>query len=128
MSKPRNPVGWFEIYVQDVPRAKAFYEAVLGVSLERLATPVGDISEMWAFPMQREGSGASGALVKMPGGPSGGNTTIVYFTCDDCAREASRAVANKGEIKREKTSIGEFGYIALVSDPEGNVVGLHSTR
>ena len=23
-----NPVGWFEIYVQDINRAKAFYEAV----------------------------------------------------------------------------------------------------
>ena len=23
-----NPVGWFEIYVQDMERAKAFYEAV----------------------------------------------------------------------------------------------------
>lgn len=28
-----NPVGWFEIYVQDMPRAKAFYEAVLGFAL-----------------------------------------------------------------------------------------------
>ena len=26
-----NPVVWFEIYVQDMPRAKTFYEKVLGV-------------------------------------------------------------------------------------------------
>jgi predicted enzyme related to lactoylglutathione lyase len=25
-----NPVGWFEIYVDDMPRAKAFYETVFG--------------------------------------------------------------------------------------------------
>ncbi len=25
----RNPVGWFEIYVQDLDRAKNFYEHVL---------------------------------------------------------------------------------------------------
>ena len=25
-----NPVGWFEIYVQDMPRARKFYESVLG--------------------------------------------------------------------------------------------------
>jgi hypothetical protein len=30
----QNPVGWFEIYVQDMPRAKAFYEAVLALTLE----------------------------------------------------------------------------------------------
>ena len=26
-----NPVAWFEIYVQDMTRAKAFYESVFGV-------------------------------------------------------------------------------------------------
>ena len=31
-----NPVGWFEIYVQDMGRAKAFYEAVFDVTLEEL--------------------------------------------------------------------------------------------
>ena len=34
-----NPVCWFEIYVQDMPRAKAFYEGVLGVTLDRLPGP-----------------------------------------------------------------------------------------
>ncbi len=33
----RNPVGWFEIYVQDMDRAKAFYENVLSRTLEALA-------------------------------------------------------------------------------------------
>ena len=35
----QNPVGWFEIYVQDMPRATAFYQTVLGVTLEKLPTP-----------------------------------------------------------------------------------------
>ena len=30
-----NPVRWFEIYVQDMDRAKAFCEAVLGTRFER---------------------------------------------------------------------------------------------
>jgi predicted enzyme related to lactoylglutathione lyase len=28
-----NPVGWFEIYVQDMDRATKFYESVLGIKL-----------------------------------------------------------------------------------------------
>ena len=64
-----NPVGWFEIYVQDAARARAFYEAVFQITLQRL--PVQDI-EMWAFGMDPEAHGSSGALVKMPGVPSGG--------------------------------------------------------
>ena len=48
-----NPVGWFEIYVQDMPRAKAFYEAVFQTKLEQLENPdpieFGEM-EMWTFP------------------------------------------------------------------------------
>ena len=66
-----NPVGWFEIYVKDMKRAKAFYEVVFQTKLEKLDTPAGDISEMWSFPMQQNGAGAAGALVSMEGGPFG---------------------------------------------------------
>ena len=122
-----NPIAWFEIYVQDMPRAKAFYEAVLQGELNHLpnlnlkAFP--DI-EMWAFPMSTENYG--GALVKMAGRPSGGNSTLVYFACEDCAVEAARAAANGGSILKEKVSIGEYGFIAMVYDTEGNMIGLHS--
>jgi predicted enzyme related to lactoylglutathione lyase len=123
-----NPVGWFEIYVQDMERAKAFYEAVLGVQLSRLGSP--DI-EMWGFPMHQAGSGASGSLVRMPGFPSGGNSSnsvLVYFSCADCAVEAAKAAKAGGKIQREKMSIGPYGHIALVVDTEGNMIGLHSMQ
>ena len=34
-----NPVGWVEIYVQDMERAKKFYESVLRLALQKLNTP-----------------------------------------------------------------------------------------
>lgn len=120
-----NPVGWFEIYVQDMVRAKTFYEAVLGVQLSRLDSPGMD---MMAFPMDSAAYGASGALVHMPGFASGANSVLVYFSCTDCAVEAARAVGAGGRIQKEKTSIGQFGFIALVFDTEGNMVGLHSMQ
>jgi uncharacterized protein len=120
-----NPVGWFEIYVQDMGRAKAFYESVFGVELARLA---GTDLEMWAFPPLPERHGAPGALVRMPGFPSGANSVIVYFTCADCAVEAAKAARSGGKIQKEKSSIGQYGYIALVVDTEGNMIGLHSLR
>ena len=51
----RNPVGWFELYVRDIKRAKAFYEKVLGVSLTLLKQSGGSLENMWAFPMNRDG-------------------------------------------------------------------------
>jgi len=119
-----NPVRWFEIYVQDMARAKAFYEGVFGHKLEKLNS--GDI-EMWGFPMDRTRSGTSGSLVRMPGVASGGNSTVVYFASDDCATEASRVVAAGGRVHRDKTSIGQYGFIVLAVDTEGNMFGIHST-
>ena len=81
---------------------------------------------MWAFPSSMENYGATGSLVKLPGCPSGGNSTLIYFACEDCAVEAARAAANGGSIYKEKMSIGEYGFIALVYDTEGNMIGLHS--
>ena len=120
-----NPVGWFEIYVQDMARAKAFYEKVFDGTLQKLEGPD---DEMWAFPMQDNKWGAAGALVRMAGCPSGGNSTMVYFSCDDCAVEAARAGESGGKVVREKFSIGPYGFIALVTDTEGNMIGLHSMR
>jgi predicted enzyme related to lactoylglutathione lyase len=120
-----NPVGWFEIYVEDMQRAKAFYEKVLDGKLSKLE---GTELEMWAFPMKQEGVGAPGALVRMPGFPSGANSVLVYFTCEDCAVEAGRAAKAGGKIEKAKFSIGQYGFIALVVDTEGNMIGLHSMK
>ena len=120
-----NAVGWFEIYVQEMDRARAFYESVFSTRLDRLESPE---IEMWAFSMQQGEPGAAGALVRMPGYPSGGNSTLVYFTCSDCAVEAKRASESGGAIFKDKFSIGQYGFIALVTDTEGNMIGLHSLQ
>lgn len=120
-----NPVGWFEIYVQDMQRAKNFYEAVFETRLEKLISP--DI-EMWAFPMQREGTGAAGSLVHIPGVPSGGNSTLVYFSCEDCSVQEERIRKQGGQIHKSKFSIGQYGFIVLALDTENNMIGLHSMK
>ena len=52
-----NAVRWFEIYVQDMARARRFYETVLGVKLEQIG-PVDQDLEMWAFQMSPDRPGA----------------------------------------------------------------------
>jgi predicted enzyme related to lactoylglutathione lyase len=127
MIMANNPVGWFEIYVQDMARAKRFYETVFKVALEKLATPAPGL-DMWSFPMSMERYGAPGALVKMEGVPSGGNSVLVYFSCEDCAVEAGRIAEAGGRIEKAKFSIGQYGFIALGFDTEGNMIGLHSLK
>lgn len=120
-----NPVGWFEISVNDMTRAKAFYEGVFGVKLTRIEGPG---NEMWGFPSNMEGYGASGCLSLTKEPLARGAGTLVYFSCTDCAVEAARAARQGGKLAQEKTSIGPYGHYALVIDTEGNRIGLHSMQ
>ena len=125
----RNPVGWFEIYVQDMARAQRFYESVLGIQLSSLDAPpdTGEIA-MMAFPMEMTLPGAAGALVKMDGFTSGQNSVLVYFSCADCGVEAGRVTSSGGRVEKEKMPIGQYGFCALAYDTEGNMFGLHSMK
>ena len=123
-----NPVVWFEIYVDDLPRAQKFYEKVFNVALTELPTPdsVNDGMKMLAFPQDMERMGAGGVLVKMEGFKAGGNSTLVYFGSEDCANEERRVVEAGGQILTSKQSLGEYGFMVLAHDTEDNMFGIHS--
>lgn len=127
MDTANNPVGWFEIYVSDMARARAFYTAVFGRPLVQLPE-IGEGGEMFAFQWVEGAAGAAGALVRHPlGGPAKGGT-MVYFSCLDVTNEANRAAQAGGKICQPKMAIGQYGYIALIEDSEGNMIGLHSMQ
>ncbi len=124
-----NPVSWFEIQVQDMARAVAFYESVLGVTLTNLPMP-GEVGgmEMCVFPGEMEKPGSSGALVKMEGSSRGPGGTLVYFECADCAVEESKAVPAGGKVLQAKMDLGPYGFCSVIEDTEGNPIGLHSMQ
>jgi uncharacterized protein len=132
MTKQSNPVTWFEIYVQDMHKAKAFYEIVLAIQMADLEIPsdmesVNDF-QMLAFPWVQGAPNATGALVKAKGVPSGGNSTLVYFTSEDCSIEEGRVENAGGKVIKPKFQIGEHGYCSICMDTDGNVFGLHSMK
>ena len=122
-----NAVVWFEIYVEDMTRAVRFYEEVLDQKLEPLNDPTGE-SQMMAFSADMEKYGAAGALVKADYGKPCPGGTQVYFSVEDCAVQQERLVKAGGAIVRPKFSIGEFGFIVLGQDSEGNIIGFNSMK
>lgn len=125
----KNPFTWIEIYVDDMPRAQAFYENMLQINMIPMQTP-GDFVglEMLSFPWANGESNISGALCKMDNMKPGAGGTLAYFACDDCAVETARAEAAGGQVLQPKMQLGEHGFCSVVMDTEGNSIGLHSMK
>ena len=124
----KNAIGWFDIYVSNMDRATAFYEAVFKQSLEVMQDPTDSQVEMKSFPTDMALYGAGGALVQRQGAQPGIGGTTVYFGVQDCAVEESRVSGAGGQVIQKKLSIGEFGWISLCVDTEGNMFGLSSMQ
>lgn len=123
----RNPVVWFEIYVDNLERAKRFYQMTFDTNLTELPNPTEDGATMLAFPMNMESKNmASGALVHMKGIKAGSNSTVVYFHSKNCSKEEERIELAGGKVVQGKMSLGEFGFAVLGEDTEGNIFGIHS--
>lgn len=119
-------VGFFDIYVNDMDRAQTFYEKVLDTKLSPMGDPNDATVEMRSFGDDFASHGAGGALVKLEFAQPGPGGSMVYFTCDDCEVEQARATDAGGSIIKAKYSIGDHGFVAIISDTEGNMIGLHS--
>lgn len=120
-----NPVGWFEIAVNDIARAQKFYETLFGVSMKREDS---EGYEMAWFPSDMSVKGIPGALMKgYPYTPSASGT-VVYFTCPDINATLTLGEHLGSKIILPKKSIGEYGTIAWLTDSEGNIIALHTVK
>lgn len=129
MEAKNNPVGWFELYVDDMSRARKFYSEVFGFEMQDAEIPSGmDEMQMVFFPFNHTAAGCPGALVKMEGVKPGTGGTMIYFSCENCAAEESRVKKEGGKVIRSKFAIGDYGFCSLVTDTEGNMIGLHSMK
>ena len=120
-------VVWFDIYVDQIERAEGFYKTVLGAEMEDMIDPTGE-TEMKSFVSNMGAYGAAGALVKARYAKPGPGGTQIYFSVEDCATQQARIEAAGGQVIRPKFPIGEFGYVTLAQDTEGNMIGFNSLK
>jgi predicted enzyme related to lactoylglutathione lyase len=120
-----NPVGWFDLNVANLDRAKKFYETVFNLTLTDLPIEWGKQS---LFPFNHESANISGALVEKADFVPSSNNTVIYFETKDCLAEEKRIEQSGGKVVQPKMNIGEFGFISTFIDTEGNTVGLHSRK
>ncbi len=124
----------FEIHVNDMDRAKAFYEGLFGWRIEPV--PMGQ--EMayhlisgpgFSDPGDLEGSLTGGMMLRMgasapAGAPVRGGT--MTFDVADCDERYAWALAHGGSEAMPPETMPGVGRFAYVEDGQGNIVGFLS--
>lgn len=121
-----NALNWFEIPAKNFVRAKAFYDAVLGIEISVMPHPT---MKYGIFPADMMNGQVGGGLAEGEGFEPSEKGTLVYLNGgEDLAVPLSKVVAAGGKIVLPKTSIGNNGFMAQFIDTEGNKVALHSMK
>lgn len=119
-----NIATWFELPVNNMTRAKAFYQSVLQAEFKDE-----EMSGLQMAIFSAEPGAVSGMLVLGETYQPSQTGAVVYFNGgEDLTAPLERALQHGGSVVVPKTPIhdGECGYFALFLDCEGNRVGLYS--
>ena len=116
-----HAINWFEIPVSDIHRAARFYGAVLAAEMA-VHEFMGKRRALLPFK-----DGIGGSLVQGAGYVPGKDGALLYLNGGEDLDVVLRRVEHAGgRVLQHKMSIGEYGFIALFIDTEGNRIGLHS--
>lgn len=136
-----HAISWFEIPVTDYDRAVTFYETVLDREIDEFENddPGSGTESEGRYGMFRTDEGEiGGALAQMDEGytPVNGETTIPYTSIDEAGPILYLTIENDlddalsavppagGTVLVGKEATGEGSSFAIVTDTEGNRVGL----
>ena len=121
----QNMIGWFEIPLLDMDRAKKFYEEVFDIEIQ-----IQDFhgTLMGWFPFSETKPGAAGSLIKDKSyTPSEDKGVLIYFSATDISTQLKKVLELGGKVLQAKSLISEdVGFIGLFVDMEGNRIALHS--
>ncbi len=106
-----------EIPADDVSSSKQFYSQVFGWSFQDFPMEQGT----YAMYQTRQGGIGGGIMTPPPGAPK---SVVNYILVDEIEPILDQVASRGGEVRLPKTQVGEMGWMALFTDPSGNVLGL----
>jgi predicted enzyme related to lactoylglutathione lyase len=120
-----SAINWFEIPAKNLERAKAFYEAVLGIEM---ILPFPDMKYAM-FPADMMNGEIGGGISEEEGFEPAQQGALVYLNGgEDLDIPLGKVEAAGGKVILPKTSIGPNGFMGRFIDTEGNRVAFHSMK
>jgi len=116
----------FEIPADNLGRAEGFYKGVFGWGIEKVPMPDVNYFMATTTPVDAgykpsEPGAINGALMERG---ETGRTPVLVIEVPSIEDSMKKVEAAGGKIVLEKHQVGEYGYYARFTDPEGNVLGL----
>jgi len=121
-------VAHFEIQVDDVERAKAFYGAVFGWTFQDWSQH--SDTEYWGvITGAGDGPGIDGGLLRRagahPGPGHGANAFVCTVVVEDYDDTRRLLLASGGREVQPKTALTGMAWQGYYLDTEGNLFGIH---
>ena len=113
-----NNLCHVEYLVRDLDRAQAFYQGLFGWDFAAF----GDDMRVFGLQGTHIGGLAKRETVNAGDSPS------LWFQVENLDAMMSRAVALGGQIASERSEVPSVGWSGVVTDPDGNAVGLVQYR
>jgi predicted enzyme related to lactoylglutathione lyase len=122
-----DPVYTFDLPVDDMERARKFYEKIFGWKIAPIIGSGGNYHSAITVVSDKNG------LSKVPGGINGGffqrgthglTRTFIEIkvqSIDDHLKKIEKA---GGTTVLSRSPISDFGFFAIIKDTEGNILGL----
>jgi len=115
-----NPLCHFELCVNDIDKAQAFFSKIFDWSFEKWEGPV-------RYDMVKTGAEPGGGMMKktdeMPHA-----CLSVYFDVDDIDATLKKAEGAGATIVVPKMEIPDMGWHGMFTDPEGIPVGVFQAK
>ena len=118
----------FEIHVNDMERAKAFYGEVFGWSFQDWSDYAG-MPYFGAVTGNENEHGIDGALMQRQSAPPEAHQALNAFACtigvENYDLTEAKIIENGGKLAMPKFALPGMAWQGYYIDPEGNTFGIH---
>ena len=119
-----NPFVHVELQTNDLAKAKSFYSRLFDWKLEDVPMP----GTGGTYTMIGVGEGTGGGMLKSMALAGAPPQWLAYVGVDDVASSTRKARELGAKVVLDKTEVGDFGWMSILTDPTGATFALWQAK